>query len=234
MGRRPFLVGAASLAVGGLPLPPMWGRGRPAPWGLLTFFDTIGLMRGNPDGSAIPGWVRKWTRPVEVRIHGTPEARNLAEIDSILATLSDWTGLPVGLSPAHAGSGARVDVHFRDRAEMDARYGAETRTVCHCETYGNGGALHTGRIEVSAGFTDCLRHEFMHALGFDNHWTGWRATPLMPSVLALRFAAARSDRFSYCDELAVRALYDPRLRPGTPRGVALRSASAILTDLLYA
>jgi hypothetical protein len=234
IGRRPFLVGAATFAVGGFPLPPRWDRSRPAPWDVLTFFDTVGLMRGHQDGAATPGWVRKWIRPVGVHIHGTPDLREVAEVESILTTLSNWTGLSFDLSPTPTGGGAHIDLHFRDRAEMDERYGAESRTVCHCETNGNGGALHTGEIEVSTGFTDCLRHEFMHALGFDNHWTGWRATSHMPSVLALRFAAARVDRFSYCDELAVRTLYDPRLRPGMPRGSALRSASAILTDLLHA
>ena len=232
VGRRSFLAGATTFAVSGFSLPGLLDRGRPSPRELLAFFDTVGLMRSSPDGPARPGWVRKWTRPVEVRIHGTPERRDLAAIESILTTLSRWTGLPFDLSPVRDAADDGVDLYFRDRREMDERYGVESRTVCHCETYGNSGAIHTGGIEVSIGFTDCLPHEFMHALGFDNHWTGAPATERMPSVLALRDAAARADRFTYCDELAVRILYDPRLRPGMKRDAALAPASRALADLI--
>jgi hypothetical protein len=50
--------------------------------------------------------------------------------------------------------------------------------------------------------------------------------------LAKRHAPERSADFSYWDRFAISLLYDPRLRPGTPRHKALPVAREITTELL--
>ncbi len=232
IARRPLIVGAAAAAaaVAGawLQAPPPVPRHRPPRNAMLDFFDSLGLMRGTDHGPAEPGWVRKWTRPVAVRIHGEPAGPALDQLEDVLATLSRWTRLPFRAVGDDVYDDARIDVHFVTGGTMEERFDGP---VCHCATYGNGGRLHTGVIEIAEGYTDCLRHEFMHAIGFDNHWVGPHATEDMPSVLAHRYSAARSDEFSLCDELAIRMLYDPQLAPGMPRIEALPIARDLVDEV---
>ncbi len=235
--RRRFLIGGAAAvaatAAGTSPLVRDLLQPAPDANEMLEFFDTLALLSRNPDGPPEPGWVRKWTGPVAVRVHGRAGPRQLAEINGILSRLSRWTGLAFGLVGRNGGAANRIDVHLRSHDEMVERHG-EGGPLCEAATYGNGGRLHTGVIEVGDRFVDCLRHEFMHALGFDNHWTGPRATGDMPSTLALRDAPARADRYSQCDALAIRILYDRRLPPGLPRDAALPVAGRIVESLLAA
>ena len=78
----------------------------------------------------------------------------------------------------------------------------------------------------------------MHALGFDNHWTGLGPDGRRPaggglrSVLAPRHSPYRAAGFSRWDELAIRTLYDPRLEPRMPRARALPIARDILASLM--
>jgi len=89
-------------------------------------------------------------------------------------------------------------------------------------------------IEISQRYADCLHHELMHGLGFDNHWTGPMATEARPSVLAHRGAPARAQAFSTYDLAAIRLLYDPRLIPGTRRDRALARARALIAGAALA
>ncbi len=233
LARRPVLLGAA-LSLAALAIGPAPAASRPGPARRLdpdrslAFFDAVALRLNNPCGPAKPRWVRKWTGPVWVRVTGNPGARRLAETRHILATLQGWTGVPFRLTRRAVAGGNRTTIHFLDHAAMEARYGVGG-PLCHCATYGNGGRLHTGIIEVSNPYASCLRHELMHGLGFDNHWTGPLAGAGMPSVLAGRGAEARSPDFSVWDEMAVRTLYDPRLIPGMPYDRALATARGILS-----
>ena len=99
--------------------------------------------------------------------------------------------------------------------------------VCQTETHGLGGALHTGYMVISAGYTDCLKHEFMHVLGFDSHWRPIGKSQIR-SVLALRDTDARTDDFSSWDIRAVRLLYNSRILAGMPRGRSLVIANEVI------
>lgn len=238
--RRTIVLGAAALAgsfamgaMGAMPRFATEARDTPGPDDVLTFFDTIALTRRDADGGEYAGWVRKWTGPVTVSIRGNPDAGQRAELWSIIARIARWSGLEFRVTREAAGHGNHINIHFLEDAEMTARYG-EGGPVCHCRTLGNNGALHTGNMDVNTLYSDCLRHEFMHALGCDNHWTGPRATAAMPSVLALRHAPARSSQFTECDELAIRALYDPRMAPRTARAEALPIARQIIRESMTA
>ena len=80
-------------------------------------------MSRNPDGPPRPGWVRKWTAPVAVRVHGKPELRQIAEINGILSRLTQWTGLAFGRASRNGGGANRIDVHLRSHDEMVERFG---------------------------------------------------------------------------------------------------------------
>ncbi len=229
LSRRGLVLGAAAAAALSLRLPglaaadPVPARVSTEDW--LAFFDQVALRRRRADGSDAPGWVRKWTGPVAVRVFGAADDRRGPELAAALAAISRQTGLDFRLVSSEGPPMRReLRIRYLDHDEMMARYGG---AVGNCMTWGNGGRLRAGVIEISARYPDCLHHELMHGLGFDNHWTGPRATAAMPSALAHRFTPARVSRFSVFDLAAIRTLYDPRLAPGTPRAQALAIARAL-------
>ncbi len=200
----------------------------------LCFFDQMALMRREgDDGPAEPGWVRKWTGPVAVRLAGARSPRIGFELAAVLGQLSRWTGLPFRLTDARVPGAGAITIAVRPHAEIVRRFGAGGN-VCECATYGWDGRLHTGSVEVSDRFADCLRHELMHAIGFDNHWSGDEMARPVRSVLAPRYTAYRSETFSRWDALAIRTLYDRRLVPGTRREIARPIARAVVSSLLAA
>ena len=114
---------------------------------------------------------------------------------------------------------------------MKRLYGPESKSVCYAHTRGRGGALRLGRIRVREDFCDCLHHEFMHVLGFDNHWPGPKSGVDASSSLAHRHSAERTKGYSEWDKMAIRMLYHSRLRPGTPRSAALSHAAEIIPEI---
>ncbi len=246
VSRRDWLVGAAAAAAGAILAPkparallPSGARrppdGTPRQLDDATrFFDLLALVDQEEDGGGTtPGWVRKWIRPVRLRLRGSVSARLAAELDSAIAPLSRWTGLPFRRAPEYGPTEITIEVKS-DQSQI-GQIGAGGQ-VCTCATFGWGGRLHTGRIEISARHADCLRHELMHAIGFDNHWVGVGGPrsdgEQVRSALAPRHSPQRADRFTRWDELAIRTLYDPRLEPRMPRARALPIAREILSSLM--
>ncbi len=232
LSRRGLLLGAAAASVlslgrlGAAPIPAPAVPAPTSPDAFLAFFDKLALRSRRADGGDVPGWVRKWTGPVEVRVFGAETRRARLALVGALHVISRTTGLVFRIAPFNRGDARRrLDIHYLDHEEMVARYDG---AIGNCATWGNGGRLHTGLIEISARYADCLHHELMHGLGFDNHWTGALATGALPSVLANRGTPARAKAFSVYDLAAIRLLYDPRLEPGTHRDHALPLARALV------
>ena len=194
----------------------------------VRFFDKLALLRGSGYGLEQPGHVRKFTRPVAIRLTGHDPAAFRGEVEKIAAQLSAWTGISFYVAAAAKPGHGVIQVDILTHADMQRRYGAGG-PVCFSRTWGYGGRLRHALIEVSEKFGDCLAHEFMHAVGFDNHWTGPPAMAGRPSVLALRHHPARTKDFSAWDRMAIRLLYDWRLPAGTPRSVALPIAEALMS-----
>ena len=204
----------------------------PGPDDLLRFFDRLAVTDRTPDGGQRPGWVRKWTGPVAVRLEGQVTDRHIATVRKITLRLSILTGIQFYLTDRTGAAqatkaGNRLTVRILRHQDM-MRVQGGSGPVCTAATFGKGGVLHTGWIEISERYSDCLHHEFMHALGFDNHWSGRNARADVPSVLALRRSPARVADYSLFDEVAIRLLYDTRLRPGMGRERALRAARNIV------
>lgn len=231
--RSVVLGGSASLAMLVIPEGRAGGGVAPSPApGLddcLSFFDTLALMRGRRPGDATAGWVRKWTAPVAVVLEGLVTAPACVGVAAALDELSHWSGVPFTLAREAAG-GNTLTIRVAPQQVLTERY-RHSGAVCMTSTFGHGGSLHAGRVEVGASHVDCLRHELMHALGFDNHWYGRGVAAAMPSVLALRHTAVRSESFSRWDALAVKVLYHPSLKPGMPRHMALPLARRVMAAL---
>ncbi len=236
LGRRDVLLGTASLAatsiVGGIPLVRAAGINDQD---LLKFFDTLALMRTTQsDPGPRPGKVRKWTKPVIVRSRGADAAAYRDTMKDLVEETSDLTGLHFKYASGKRTSDNVITVYFVSEAEMKQIYGPESRSVCFTHTRGRAGELRHGRIRLRKGFEDCLHHEFMHALGFDNHWPGPKSGVNASSSLAHRHSAERTQGYSEWDKLAIRMLYHPRLQPGSPRSRALSDAAEIVSEIAYA
>jgi hypothetical protein len=205
---------------------PLSGRLTPE---FMHFFDTLALTADYGPFNNRPPWARKWAAPVRVFLDG-PAEKLRGQVEDVLQRFSVWTGLPFTLMPPGAtaapGSPDTIRVKLFPRPAFKRLY--RTRdVVCQTETRGIGGTLQVGYIAVSEGYTDCLRHEFMHALGFDSHWCPNHPTEIH-SVLALRDSAARSDDYSPWDILAIRVLYDWRIRAGMNRQKSLTIAYEVI------
>lgn len=185
-------------------------------------------------GRARSRWVRKWRSQVHILRTGAAPAGFDEALFAATLKLTRWTGLPFRVS--HEGkSGATgledIVITVRPHQEIVRRYGLGGN-ACAATTFGWGGRLHTGHLDISDRHTDCLEHELMHALGFDAHWLGTEATRRIRTVLALRRSPDRTIEFSPWDELAIRTLYHPRLKPGMRRAVALPIALEIIAASL--
>lgn len=228
-----FLVCGAWAAAGGVPGAGAFESRIPAAVtpDFIRFFDTLALTADYGPFNNRPPWVRKWAGPVRIVLD--PSAEPLRrEVELVAARFTEWTDLPfVLLQPGTAApsdSGNLITIELLPRATFQQTY--KTRdVVCQTETHGVGGLLQVGYMVLSEGYTDCLRHEFMHALGFDSHWYPQKQSEIR-SVLAYRESAARAEDYSPWDIMAIRLLYDWRIRAGMSRQKSLTIAHEVINE----
>jgi hypothetical protein len=194
----------------------------------VAFFDTLALTRRNAGGIAEAGSVRRWRGPVAVTLEGVAVPGFREVVAASLAHLSDWTGLAFRLVD-RAGSGDRIVIRIRPGRPTLAALGTGD-AVCLTSAESEGGRLRRAVIDIGERYLDCLDHELMHALGFDNHWHGDGVARPIASVLAPRRSPDRRSFFSSWDILAIRTLYSTELPPGLARAEALIRARAILIE----
>lgn len=235
--RRRFASGAlagASLLVAGLPTSrPATAYNRTEPVlarQLGIFFDRLALLHERRGRKDSPGWVRKWRRPVRVRVRGLRAVEHLDDIDTALETISGLTGLVFRRSDKRRAGEGMATIYYVNGREMRQKFGRST-PYCMTSTWGRAGRIDTGRIMINQAFADCLRHELMHLVGFDNHWPGARIGLPLPSLLAGRHSPDRAPDFSMWDRLAIRILYDSRLKPGLRRAEAQPIADRIIREM---
>ena len=194
----------------------------------VLFIETLALTRRAPGGMAEAGWVRRWRGPVAVTLEGVPVPGMQEMLAARLARISEWTGLPFRLVEA-AERGNRVAIRILPHGAMVERFGP-AGNVCLTSTYGYDGRLHRAVVDISVRYLDCLDHELMHVLGFDNHWHDHGAARPMASVLSPRRSPDRRSAFSAWDILAIRTLYHDDVTPGMRRGEAVARVRAILAE----
>jgi hypothetical protein len=195
----------------------------------IRFFDTLALTEDYGPFNNRPPWVRKWDGPVRVLLDERAETLR-AEIETLLTRISRWTDLSFSLLPPGTvsvpDSWNVISVKLLPRVTFQRLY--KTReVVCQTETHGIGGTLQVGYMVLSDGYTDCLKHEFMHALGFDSHWYPKNGSEIH-SVLAFRDSASRADDYTRWDIMAIRVLYDGRIRAGMAREKSLSIAYEVI------
>jgi len=234
LGRPATAFAAAALGLA-LLLGPAEARGLPpaapadqAVDDAVAFIDALALTREKPNGIAEAGWVRRWRGPVAVTLEGVAVPGFSAVVARSLARVSGWTGLAFRLAD-RAETGDRIVIRVRHHGVVAASYGVSD-AVCLTSTYGEDGLLHRAIIDISERYLDCLDHELMHALGFNNHWNGAGARRHVASVLAPRRSPDRRSAFSAWDILAIRTLYSADMAPGLGRDDALARARAILLE----
>ncbi len=237
IGRRAVLIGAGALAVSGALTsnPAIAALPQPAkPPGsadaLLEFFDMVALRRPDRDGNPRPGWIRKWTTAVALRSRGIGAVSHRDDLTSAVARLSTLTRLPIDISVKKRNGSGQITVYYYSSGEMRRLY-RDGGTLCMTRTDGRRGRLHYAQVRIGESHADCIDHELMHAVGFDNHWRRKPNSPPVESVLAPRFGPDRTRNFSPWDEAAIRILYDSRMRPRTRRDEALVIAGEIIGEM---
>lgn len=195
----------------------------------LQFFDTLALTADYGPFNSRPAWVRKWAGPVKIVPVGAAE-RLRPELDVLAKRVSQWTGLRFFVAGPdgnpRVGAGNTITIRLVSRDDAGRPFPADD-IVCQTETHGIGGELHTGFIVLSEAYIDCLRHEFMHVLGFDSHWRPNYKTAIR-SVLSYRQSETRTADFSPWDIEAIRLLYNSRIRAGMSRQRSLVIVNEVL------
>ena len=222
----------ATVPVGGASeQPPAASVPAPPTPDFIRFFDTLALTEDYGPFNNRPPWVRKWSGPVNVILDERAETLR-GEIDALLARITGWTDIPFTLLPpgtiAVPDSWNVLTIKLLPRVTFQRLYRTH-EVVCQTETQGVGGMLQTGYMVLSEGYTDCLKHEFMHALGFDSHWTAADGSEIR-SVLAYRDSPARADDYTAWDIMAIRLLYDWRIRAGMSRQKSLTIAHEVIRE----
>jgi len=190
---------------------------------LLHQFERIGF-HNEFGGQHRDGRLMKWSGPLRVRLKGAGAERYREEIEAHFETLRRLTRLDISIVEWWWPWEANVEIEFTTwSAEMRWRGVAP----CRAEVYDRGFVLASARIVISTNIAALRRHciveELTQALGLMND-----STLLAPSMFN---DGSQDQSLLPWDEILVRVLYDPRLRPGMPVQVALPLAYRILDEL---
>ena len=214
---------------------------RPAVEDIVRLFETV-VFGSEYDPKLASTVIVKWQSPVRLAIKGKPGERHLEFLGKHAATLSGLTGLPIEL--AKPGEAANVTVAFVPRAQMskiqildEPQKMAERQKMierlaapggCYFISWQKGGLIVGGVIVVNterdmARINHCLLEELTQTLGFPND-----TDILRPSIFSDN---DHLHALSRPDEIVLRTLYDPRLKPGMPKAEALKIAPTIIREL---
>ncbi len=171
-----------------------------------------------------PAYVRKWTRPIRVRIVGPMSDQYN---DLVLSRLKVMAAIAkvefTVLKPDDKGENFLVE--FMDTTQLFA-----AGRSAGCVTYtGAGAELNNVRLALNLrmgfGRRQCITHGLMHAMGFMGHPHN------LDSVLSY---IQRRDDLTETDRFTLRVLYDPRLRPGSYQLPAMAVAREVIVDAMIA
>ncbi len=166
--------------------------------------------------------LQRWTGTIILGISGTHAAEHRAKIEDQMRRVSELTGVTVEISDPPSKL-ANLEFHF----VADQLFPVNREWVpCAMGSDADGGAMTRGAVIISTlaarNLQACLSHEIMHAMGFSNH------SPILPSTLSPLHG---EQDFTSWDEIALRVLYDDRLRPGMTEDEAMPIARQIIREL---
>lgn len=206
---------------------------------LVAYFDYV--VFGNEfAGRALPT-VRKWTEPIRYKFASNNAAitKYRPVVQAHFASLAQFTNLSfqeigprdpgenfiIGFAPL-AGLVAYGRTLAANPAEVAGRQ-FETAS-CFFLSYIQDGRLVAARVLAGSDLPDqelvhCLLEELAQSLGLPND-----DDRVAPSIFN---DSLHLTSLSLIDKVLLRLVYDPRMRPGTPRAQALQLARAILAEL---
>jgi hypothetical protein len=209
---------------------------RPAVEEIVRLFETV-VFGSELDPKLASTAIAKWQTPVRLAIKGKPGDRHLEFLGRHAATLSGFTGLSIEL--ANPGENANVTVVFVPRVQMSKIQigGVEQGLIERLAAPGGcyfvpwqkpvgtiiGAAIVVNTDRDLAQTNSCLLEELTQSLGMPND-----TDLLRPSIFSDHDTLFELSR---PDEIVVRTLYDPRLKPGMPKAAALKIVPTIIREL---
>jgi hypothetical protein len=182
--------------------------------------------------------VRKWRGPMRLAIYAREPARYRPIVEPVLRRLGALTGIDIGLvDQAAEGQNAYILILGRSQfyayADSHLGPGKDPRTNSYLACFGVFAAERIGTItEITAVLPDfidmaalhaCVVEEVAQALGLPND-----SFTVDPSIFN------DDDEYqdlTWQDELFLRVLYDPRVRPGMTRAEFEPVAARIIDEL---
>ncbi|MCC5973526.1 MAG: DUF2927 domain-containing protein [Rubellimicrobium sp.] len=197
--------------------------------------------------------LRRWQQPIRMNVEvgatvpADQAARDRASIGAYAARLSNLIGLPITQSPAESANYHVLIMNEDDRLASEARIrelapgisdttlraliGMPRSTLCIVVAFAeDGGYAYTRALAVIRGEHPdvlrlaCIHEEIAQGLGLANDHPQVR-----PSIFN---DDEEFGRLTNHDELLLRILYDPRLRPGMTAAEAAPIAREIATELM--
>ena len=238
MIRRVFFAAAAVAWIAFVPFVPAAAdaKQRPAVEEIVRLFETV-VFGSELDPKLASKAIAKWQAPIRLAIQGKPGDRHLEFLGNHAATLSNLTGLSIEL--VKPGAAANITVAFVSRAQMaKIQIGGVAQDLierlaapggCYFVSWQKpvgtiiGAAIVVNTDRDMARINHCLLEELTQSLGFPND-----TDMLRPSIFSDHDYLLELSR---PDVILVRALYDPRLKPGMPKVEAVKVVPAIVREL---
>lgn len=230
--RRRGVAGLAAIAILGS-APAAIGAGSENEMILAELSD---LVFGSEFAGQEPPMVHKWVGPLRVAVYGEPRALYLDDVAVHLARITALTDLDASLvPPTDAGRNAHIlflsrgeyEHHVRDRL-AGAKNAANRRPVCFgMFVVGAQGEITSFLVLIPDDLSvalvrACIVEETTQVLGLPNDLGG-----AAPSVFN---DDGRFSELSERDQIYLRVLYDPDIKPGMSRPDFVRAANTVLDE----
>lgn len=182
------------------------------------------LIYGGPFDAAIPQarGVWRWTGEITVAVQGPGSGTYQDTILDRTRSMARLAGLAV--RPADEGEAATFVVRLSTETNFEVR---REFVRCYANLDSKDGRIVSAQVVISLGNAKapppCMAHELMHAFGFGNH------SAIVRSVLSP--VHGETDLTPW-DRLALRVLYDRRLKPGMSRNAARPVIDELIDEFL--
>jgi len=181
---------------------------------------------GPQDVSGSTGKLVKWQNRVQVSIIEWPTDANVARTKALLAEFGELTGLDL-ITLAPADRSARLRIYFERKRDFIINTNELAACYTRVRTDESGvileAEIHVGENKDGEWRLDCMAHEMLHAFGWSGH------THRISSAISYMHGKTELTQW---DRVLMRALYDPRLVPGTSKDDGLPVARNIIDELM--
>lgn len=224
-----------------LPDARLFAQSKPTVDKLVATFDDV-VFGSEIDTTMRATQIAKWQEPLRVKVEGKPKPNHIEYLQDHLRVILDLTGLTIEKTEGTDGTGhANVTVLFVSESEMaNVKIKAPGVTPQLIKTLAGARGCYflsfksppekivrsiivVNNQRTSRAIKHCLLEEVIQSLGLPND-----SNLIRPSLFSDLDSVTS---FTRSDEILVRAMYDPRLIPGTPRLEALEVVRGIIEEL---